>query len=115
MVALYLYIVTCYSDSRRRFGLDVGFTDHLEVVTTNNYSTIADFHTLPNTPEQAKSFQPFISRFLATDFNTVIITVSHCNYNTHKVFPSLLGFQLSTQSQNYFTTGSLPPISSFWR
>jgi hypothetical protein len=33
-------IVTCMSDSRRGFGLDIGFFDHLQVVTTNNYNTI---------------------------------------------------------------------------
>jgi hypothetical protein len=26
-------------------GLDIGFIDHLQVATTNNYNTIADFHT----------------------------------------------------------------------
>jgi hypothetical protein len=31
--------VTCISDYRR------GFTDHLQVVTTNNCNTVADFHT----------------------------------------------------------------------
>jgi hypothetical protein len=33
-------IVTCMSDYRRGFGLDIGFIDHLEVVTTNNYNTV---------------------------------------------------------------------------
>jgi hypothetical protein len=28
------------------FKLDIGFTDHLQVMTTNIYNTIADFHTL---------------------------------------------------------------------
>jgi hypothetical protein len=30
----------------RRFGLVIGFTDHLHVVTINNYDTIADLHNL---------------------------------------------------------------------
>jgi hypothetical protein len=36
----------CMSDYRRGFGLDIGFIDNLQVVTTNNCNTIADFHTL---------------------------------------------------------------------
>jgi hypothetical protein len=27
------------------FGLVIGFTDHVQVITTNNYNTVADFHT----------------------------------------------------------------------
>jgi hypothetical protein len=36
------------SDYRRGFGLDIGFIDHFNtrLVTTLNYSAIADFHTL---------------------------------------------------------------------
>jgi hypothetical protein len=67
--------MTCMSDSRRGCGSDIGFTDHSLVVTTNN--TIADLHTLTITPAHAMSFQSaFTSRFLATDFNIVTITVS---------------------------------------
>jgi hypothetical protein len=28
------------------FGLDIGFIDQAQVVTTNNYISIADFHNL---------------------------------------------------------------------
>jgi hypothetical protein len=28
-----------------RFGLVIGFIDHLQVIATNNYYTTADFHT----------------------------------------------------------------------
>jgi hypothetical protein len=105
------------SDSRRGFGLNIGFINYLQVLNANNNNTIADFHTVAH----AKSFQSvFTSSFLTTDFNKVIIVVSlnyskyHFKCNTHKVFSSQLDFQLSTHSQSYFTTGGLPPISS-WR
>jgi hypothetical protein len=53
--------VKCMSDSRRSFGLEIGFTDHLQVVTTNNYNTIAIFHTLRITTAYVKSFQSAVS------------------------------------------------------
>jgi hypothetical protein len=31
------------------FGLVTQFIDHLQVVTTNNYNTTTDFHTLQTT------------------------------------------------------------------
>jgi hypothetical protein len=61
----------CQSDSWHGFGLDIGFIDHLQVVTTNNYNITTDFHTLPITPAHTKSFT---SLFLTTDFNTLTIT-----------------------------------------
>jgi hypothetical protein len=33
-------------DYRWGCGLDIWFIDHLQVVTSDNYNTIADFHTL---------------------------------------------------------------------
>jgi hypothetical protein len=33
-------------DSRRNFGLDIEFIDNVQVVTTNNYNTIANLHRL---------------------------------------------------------------------
>jgi hypothetical protein len=38
------------------FGLDIEFIDNLQVVTTNNYNAISNFHTLHITRAQAKSF-----------------------------------------------------------
>jgi hypothetical protein len=40
--ASYQTIVTCMSDPRRGFGLELGFIDHLQVVTTNNYNSIME-------------------------------------------------------------------------
>jgi hypothetical protein len=62
-------------DSRWVFGLDIGFIDHLQVVTTNNYDTITDFHTLSVT-QHMLSQSAFTSCFLAAGFNTVTITAS---------------------------------------
>jgi hypothetical protein len=38
-------IVTCFSDYRQGFGLVNRFIDHLQVVATNNYNSIANFNT----------------------------------------------------------------------
>jgi hypothetical protein len=38
---LHSYCHIVWSDYRRGFGLAIGFVDHLQVVTTNNYNTIA--------------------------------------------------------------------------
>jgi hypothetical protein len=42
------YTVTHQSASRRGFGLEIGFIDHFntQLVTTLNYSVIADLHIL---------------------------------------------------------------------
>jgi hypothetical protein len=53
----YICIVTCFSDSQQGFRLDTGFMDHLQVVTTNNCNTIANFYTLQITTAHAKPFQ----------------------------------------------------------
>jgi hypothetical protein len=36
-----------------RFGLDIGFIDHLQIVNTSNYNTITNFHTLQITTAHA--------------------------------------------------------------
>jgi hypothetical protein len=38
--------LSCISDYRRDSEIVVGFSNHLQVVTTNNYYTIADLHNL---------------------------------------------------------------------
>jgi hypothetical protein len=54
------------------FGLETGLIDHFntQLLTTLNYSAIADLHTLQITTEHTKYFQPAVtSRFTATDLN----------------------------------------------
>jgi hypothetical protein len=53
----------CMSATIEGFGLDFGFIDpfNKRLVTTFNYSSIADLHTLQITTAHAKSFQPAVS------------------------------------------------------
>jgi hypothetical protein len=53
-----------------RFGLDIEFIDHLytQLITTSNYSTIANLQNLQIIAAQAKPSQSaFTGRFLVTD------------------------------------------------
>jgi hypothetical protein len=52
------------------FGLVTQFIDYLQIVTTDNCSTIANLHTLQITRAHAKSSQSaYTSRFLVMDLN----------------------------------------------
>jgi hypothetical protein len=102
------------SFSRRGFGFDGGFIDQFSsrLVTTYNYSAFTNLHTLQITRAHAKSYPAcsvFTSSCLATAYNNVYSSAS-------KLRSFLNGGSLPTelsqnQSQNYFTTGCLPPIS----
>jgi hypothetical protein len=54
---IHFNIVTCMGDSRRGFGLDIAFIDHLLIVTTSNYNSLTGLHTpnITRTTEQTKS------------------------------------------------------------
>jgi hypothetical protein len=52
------------------FSLETGFIDHLQMITTSNYTTITNCHTLQITTVHTKSFQSAVtSHFLVTDLN----------------------------------------------
>jgi hypothetical protein len=131
-------IVSCISEYRRgldwmiRFIAPYTFT---QLWTTENYSAVAILHTFQFTAPHALGFSVFTSRILATDFSQ-----SHCNFKSHvksschsliPFLPFLLNHLLlpsperdpvldycsilrQSQSQSYFTTGGLRPISSSW-
>jgi hypothetical protein len=44
----------------RRYGFVIGFIDHFQVVTTNNYYTIADFHTTNHSTLSFLSIFPLV-------------------------------------------------------
>jgi hypothetical protein len=96
-----LILLPCVRGTRRGFGLDIGFIDHFNtwLVTTLNCSTIANFHTLHN----SRAFSVFTSSCLITAPTMV------CSLWMAAPF-HLTG----CQSQSYFTTGGLTPISSSW-
>jgi hypothetical protein len=58
-------IVTCQSDSRHDFGLDIGFIEDFNTQLLINYGAIANFHTLQITGTQTKSF-PACSAFISS-------------------------------------------------
>jgi hypothetical protein len=55
------YIVTCMSDYRRGFGLVIEFIEHLQIVTTSNYSAVANSHTLQFTTARTNCPQSAVS------------------------------------------------------
>jgi hypothetical protein len=84
------------------FGLASAFTDHLQAVTTNNYNTVADFHT---TNHSTLNLLSVLSLVFVTPLNigyssamfslpdswqwTITVTLQISLYSsTHKVFKS---------------------------
>jgi hypothetical protein len=72
-MCLHCHVYVC--DYQRGFGFDIGFIDHFNtrLVTTLNYSAIADLHILKITRVHVKSISAcsiFTSRFQATASNS---------------------------------------------
>jgi hypothetical protein len=62
------------SDYRRGFDCVTGFIEHLQIVTTSNYSAIANSHTLQFTKARIKSSESAVSM---TDPNNVLCFRAH--------------------------------------
>jgi hypothetical protein len=95
------------------FVLMIGFIDHFgtQLVTTLNYSAIADFHT-------SKWLQQMLSLFSLLSlvvFLEQILIMEVLQLNRPSLlftgFRKILNF-CQSQNQSYFTTGGLPPNSS---
>jgi hypothetical protein len=65
-----MYIVTYVSDCRRGFGLVNRFINNLQVVSTNNYYTIADFNTTNH------------STLRLLNLHSLVFTVLHNGYSS---------------------------------
>jgi hypothetical protein len=88
------------SDSQFSFGLEMGFIDHLQVVTTKNYNTVYNFHSSQITTAHPKSFQSaFTSLFPVTDLNngdssaSVLMLLLSVKYPTTQLLLQLANLQ----------------------
>jgi hypothetical protein len=67
-----------FSGYRPRFGLEIGFIDHLQDLSISNYDIIASFDTLQITTAHAKSSQSvFTSRFPVTEIHQHLCVVRY--------------------------------------
>jgi hypothetical protein len=88
---------------------------HSQLVTTNNYSAITNLHILKISRSHAKSFQSvFTSLRLVTASNSGDSSASRGHAIAGWPPPHNWTELSQSQSQIYFTTGGLPPISSSW-
>jgi hypothetical protein len=90
-------------DQRIGFGSVNRFIGYSLVVTTNNYYTNTDFHTLKSTFALALGFSVSTSRLLATNLNTEINTSNH--YEIFLLFRLQSLWNLGTKN----SSGLTPP------
>jgi hypothetical protein len=55
-----IQIITCLSDYRRHLDSMIGFIDDVQVVTTNNYYTVSDFHITNHSALSLLSLFPLV-------------------------------------------------------
>jgi hypothetical protein len=55
------YILSCVLVTIDGVGVVIELTDHLQIITTSNYSAIASYHTLQFTTSRTKSSQSAVS------------------------------------------------------
>jgi hypothetical protein len=94
---------------QRGFGLEIGFIDHLQIVTTRNYNAIANCHTLQITAAHVKPLQSvFTCRFPVIDLNNGDSSAS--------VLTLLLSGEYPTTLLTALTRSSLHslPYNSLW-
>jgi hypothetical protein len=100
----YQHTVICMSDSRRGFGLDLLIT-LTQLVTTLNYSAIADFHTLQIIRAHAKSSPAcsILTRSFLVTAPTVTIPLLPCSSPPWTAAPFQLPPFLTTVSSSKST------------
>jgi hypothetical protein len=96
--------------------LVIGFIELLQDVTASNYDNLTETHMSNITVTTAhKKASVFTSRFLVAA-STGDIPLPLGSRNVPGLSYQLLTSRhCKSQSQSYFTTGGLPPISSSWR
>jgi hypothetical protein len=92
----------------RRFGLVIGFIEHLQLVIISNYSAIANLHTLQITRAQAKPQSAFTVRFRVTDLNNGNSSASVLTSLLSGEYPTT---ELLLQLTNSEAGGHLTPTS----
>jgi hypothetical protein len=70
------YTVPYIGDYRRDFRSDIGFIDHLRVVTTNNYNSFTELHTLQFTSAHSIVFSVCYYTFPGNGSNNVYSSAS---------------------------------------
>jgi hypothetical protein len=121
--------------ARRGVWIGIGVTEQLQIVITSNQNALTNSHTLFLTTAHA-TFSIFTSRCLVTAPNNIFCLSPHRMATVSQVINShadsqliirtrtpmisqvrqcTLKMEIVMQSQSYFTTGGLPPISLSWR